>query len=226
MKFLGRLKYYGLGLGLGVVMVFFMFGTRGCDWTPTKRVKSTLQSCRVSANPCLLECSGITNESIYELIYNGKVNFKDSETKGEPKNYVLYNDDVKIGLELNVYDSIAKLTDVYLPKSSCNCSDDVQADVNLPKQYVFEKLMKKGFEFSPKNRCEMACFNLSEEDVLSINVDSEIDYTQSLPYRKPNPGYAVIKTINGKQYLFAIEDGYKARVNTIVEIGVEKNCDC
>ena len=30
------------------------------------------------------------------------------------KNYVLYNDDVKIGLELNVFDSTAKLTDVYL----------------------------------------------------------------------------------------------------------------
>ena len=110
MKFLGRLKFFGVGLSMGVLVVFIMFGTRGCDWTPTNRVKSTIQTMRLAIgenNQCVMSCNNIDNEIIYDLIYNGKVNFKESQTEIEPKNYILYNDDYKIGFDLSTKDSIA-----------------------------------------------------------------------------------------------------------------------
>ena len=40
--FLKRLKYYGLGFGIGTVFLFFFFENRGCSWMPSNRVKSNV----------------------------------------------------------------------------------------------------------------------------------------------------------------------------------------
>ena len=231
MKFLGRLRYFGVGLGMGLVVVFAMFGTRGCDWTPTNRVKSAIQGSTLAANAqnqCLLKCNNITDEILYELIYNGKVNFKDSKTRIEPKNYILYSDDYKIGFDLNLKDSTAVVTDLYHQKERCDCveSDDKLFAIHRPKAIIFDELIENGFGLSDKNKCEMKCFGLDETQVYSIFGDGEIDYSLSQLRKGKNARYAITKELNGKTYLFAVEQGYYTRINTIKELGVESGCGC
>lgn len=231
MKFLGRLRYFGVGLGMGLVLVFAMFGTRGCDWTPTNRVKSAIQECTLAANAedqCLLECNSISDEILFDLIYNGKVNFKDSRTKGEPKNYILYNDDYKIGFDLNLADSTAVLTDLYYHEDKCDCAPDGDKlfAIHKPDAIVFSEMIDKGFVLSDKNKCTMSCFGLDETQVRSIFSDGEIDYTQSQLVKGKNPRYAVTKSFKGRAYIFAIGVGYNTRLSTIKEVGVEKECGC
>lgn len=232
MKFFGRLKYYGIGVGMGLMLVFAMFGTRGCDWTPTNRVKSAIQSSRLAANAqmqCMLECNTISDEIIYDLIYNGKVNFKDSKTDSEPKNYILYNDEYKIGFDLNVKDSTAVVTDLYYHEEKCDCPNEMAINliaIHKPNAIIFSELLEKGFELSEKNQCEMNCHNLSETDVRSIFEDGKIDYNQSQLKKGENPRYAITKSFNGKDFIFAIEKGYNTRLNAIKILGEEKECGC
>jgi len=40
--FLRRLKYYGIGFGIGLLFVFFIFKQKGCSWTPGNRVKEAV----------------------------------------------------------------------------------------------------------------------------------------------------------------------------------------
>lgn len=229
MKFLGRLKYYLTGFGLGAIMVYFMFGTRGCDWTPTNRVKNMFKASSVlvsEANKCKMACYGIDNSTVFDLIYNGKVNFKDSKTKEEPKNYVFYNSDYKLGFDVNAQDSVVVLTNFFNQDKACNCDSTSNKLVQLfiSDELLFASMIDKGIEISDKAKCEMSCYNLTEEQAMGIFKDGKVDYTQSVPNRKPNPGYAITKVINGEEFLFAVEVGYKIRINKIVSMS--KECGC
>lgn len=41
-NFWRRLRYYGIGFGIGLIFVIFFFQNRGCSWTPSNRVKTAL----------------------------------------------------------------------------------------------------------------------------------------------------------------------------------------
>ena len=41
-KFLRRLKFYAVGLGIGTIFTFMIFGNRGCSWLPDNRVKNMI----------------------------------------------------------------------------------------------------------------------------------------------------------------------------------------
>lgn len=231
MKFLGRLKYYLGGFFIGAIMVYFMFGTRGCDWTPTNRVQSAFKACDVLISEqkrCEMKCHNLDEKIIFDLIYNGKVNFKDSRTNTDIKNYILYNKTHKVGFDLNLRDSVAVVTDFYNVDGSCQCDtlSEKLSVLMLPKEMIFSQMKENGIEFLDKNRCEFSCYGISENDVLQVFEDGEIDYSQSVPDRKPNAGYAITKTINGNNYLFAVEMGYKTRITKIIRIGDTLVCDC
>ena len=231
MKFLGRLKYYLGGFLLGAIMVYFMFGTRGCDWTPTNRVQGAFKACDVLISEqkrCEMQCHNIDENIVFDLIYYGKVNFKDSRTNTDIKNYILYNKKYKIGFDLNLQDSVAIVTDFYNVDGVCKCDSlsEKLSVLMLPKDMIFSQMKESGIEFSDKNRCEFSCYGISEQDVMQIFENGEIDYAQSAPKRKPNAGYAITKTINGNHYLFAVEMGYKTRITKIIRVGDSVVCDC
>jgi hypothetical protein len=231
MKFWRRLRYYLVGFSLGAMMVYAMFGTRGCDWTPTNRVKSAFKMCDIAiseAKLCEMNCHGIDKQVVFDLIQKGKVNFKDSRTQTEVKNYILYNKTHKIGFDLNLQDSLAVVTDFYGYTTQCSCDSlsNNLASLTRPEHMVFAEMLEKGVELNDKNRCEMNCYGITEKQLMSIFEDGIIDYAQSVPKRRPNPGYAIKKSINGNDYLFAVEVGYKTRITKIVELSTEKTCNC
>ena len=83
----------------------------------------------------------------------------------------------------------------------CDKNISLLIAINTPKAILFEKMIEKKIVISGKNNCEMKCHNLTEAEVRSIFNDGDIDYSLSVPNRKPNPGYAITKEFNGKTWL-------------------------
>ena len=87
-----RLRYYGIGFGIGCVFVFFFFQNRGCSWLPSNRVKNAIldRVIVVSDNTQkTLEEKGISNEEVIELLNNGDVDFQKSDKDSDSKVYAI-----------------------------------------------------------------------------------------------------------------------------------------
>ena len=92
-SFIRRLKYYGIGFGIGLVLVFFFFQNRGCSWLPGNRVKNAILE-RVLVLPDsewkFMEQSGITEDEIISVLNDGDILYdKSRKDDGELKSYVL-----------------------------------------------------------------------------------------------------------------------------------------
>ncbi len=91
-NFARRLKYYGIGFGLGIVFVVFFFQNRGCSWTPANRVKTVLLE-RVIALPESQEATMKLKktEDLLKFIEDADIDFKASKKVDPNKYYKLTN---------------------------------------------------------------------------------------------------------------------------------------
>ena len=85
-----------LGVGLGVVMVYFFFGDRDiqCSYFPNDRVLSDLRKKDLGYSPTVEKQinSGEINDSLLTwALERGKVNFEESNTRKEPCGNYLIN---------------------------------------------------------------------------------------------------------------------------------------
>lgn len=91
-NFLRRLKYYGIGFGIGCIFVFFFFRNRGCSWTPENRVKNSILDRVITANDVewqFIQSKGFTAEDIEQVLNDGDVVFSESKKDGDTKVYVI-----------------------------------------------------------------------------------------------------------------------------------------
>src|SRR5690554_2393523 len=83
-----RIRLFSIGIGLGLLIVYFYFGDRELNtWTPQSRVIAAIDSAEVSITPranCQLKCLGITKDQAEEFALASKVNFSESNPKHEP----------------------------------------------------------------------------------------------------------------------------------------------
>jgi hypothetical protein len=80
--FLRRLFYYLIGVGIGLIFVFFVFGNRGCSWLPQNKVKETIN------HKILISASkNIPNNSLRKILEESEVNFDKSNKKSSFKTY-------------------------------------------------------------------------------------------------------------------------------------------
>lgn len=89
---LRRLKYYGIGFGIGMIFVFFFFQNRGCSWLPENRVKNSILDRLVvvsESNAELMKAEGIDDDFIVGLLNDGDVDFSASQKREESKVYVI-----------------------------------------------------------------------------------------------------------------------------------------
>lgn len=88
--FLRRLKYYGLGFGIGTIMVMALFDNKGCSWFPSNRVKDNLFSRMIVANASSfaeIKGQGFSKTQFLKTIQNGDVDFGKSKKQGLDKVY-------------------------------------------------------------------------------------------------------------------------------------------
>jgi hypothetical protein len=81
--FLRRLFYYLIGVGIGLIFVFFVFGNRGCSWLPQNKVKETI------THKILISSSKkIPIQNIQKILDDSEVNFEKSNKNTPFKSYL------------------------------------------------------------------------------------------------------------------------------------------
>ena len=131
MTFLQRLKFYGFGLFLGILMVYAMFGTRSCT-TPNemKMQELVFQHFELSEKAqCKLKCLR-KNEALLKVeLRHFEVNYDLSAVRKEPcGEYFIEPKEphrAQYNYKILMYDcdTITRINDISItdPNLSCNC---------------------------------------------------------------------------------------------------------
>lgn len=91
-NFLRRLKYYGIGFGIGMLFVFFFFKNKGCAWTPSNRVKSAIFERIIvlsDSEEKKLSAMHITNKEFLQILRDSDIDFQKSKKSSRLKVYHL-----------------------------------------------------------------------------------------------------------------------------------------
>src|SRR5690554_2057274 len=103
-----RLRYYLTGLLIGTIFVSILFKDRGCSWTPTNRVKNSIQDKIIVFPEDQLDALneiGINKENIYRFLVHGNVDFSGSLKDKFPKVYIIEeNDSIPQRLQFSLYE--------------------------------------------------------------------------------------------------------------------------
>lgn len=117
-----RLKYYGIGFGIGCIFVFFFFQNRGCSWLPSNRVKNSILDRLIVVSDetaKMLKDKGISEKDIVGVLNDGDVYFSESDKANDSKVYVIEKDGLKYCFTLP-YESF--ISEVYLGEDAKSIS--------------------------------------------------------------------------------------------------------
>ena len=98
-----RLKFYGIGFGLGLIFVAFFFQNRGCSWTPSNRVKNAVLDRLIVVSDeteTIMEAKGLKTDDIVQVLNDGDVDFGKSLKEGDSKIYIMEKDGVSYAFTL------------------------------------------------------------------------------------------------------------------------------
>ena len=130
MNFLKRLKFYGFGFGLGLLVVFTMFGTRSCvSPNEQKMLELVFQNFKLSDKAtCKLKCI-MKNDMLLKIeLRHFEVNYDLSDVHKEPCGAYYIQPKQEFAtkynykLIINDCDTISKIDDISIPSTyTCNC---------------------------------------------------------------------------------------------------------
>src|SRR5688572_8337673 len=98
MNFWRRLRFYLIGVAIGLVVSFSFFKNRGCGWLPGNRILNTLSGSMIlvtDSTRCLMDCNNVSDEDVFRMFVDGDVLFSESQTRENPKIYVVQGERVK-----------------------------------------------------------------------------------------------------------------------------------
>lgn len=127
MNFNQRLLRYLIGVMIGLLIVYALFGDRNwTGWTPGNRVLKELREGSLHKSEraqCQMDCLGISDAAVKTMLTTGKVSFSESNARSTPRVYVVKNDLLQMTFELS--DSSAHLISARLldNPNGCPCSE-------------------------------------------------------------------------------------------------------
>lgn len=208
-RFRQRLKFYLVGLTIGLLLVFMIFGNRGCSWLPGNRVKNMIAEKELFTGDSLwdvMKCSGLSASDIYSLLNEaGDVNFSKSETQSEPKKYLLEGekDNKVMNVTYALYDSTAEVIDFYIegaPACTSLLSNKNKRIIPLPDEDVRAIISQHELRILNTAQCQMECLGITEEELLHFHESAEFSVEGSRPRLYPNPEYRMKGIIKGTEY--------------------------
>ena len=108
MNFLNRLKFFLIGISLGLFLVFSIFKEREWSWLPENKIKKFLLDNPIKINLKKSELSNINDDfsrNIFNVIIYGDVVFSQSTTNTNPKKYLIKYENDSISVDISFKDS-------------------------------------------------------------------------------------------------------------------------
>lgn len=245
MKLKKRIIYYAIGFLLGIVLTIVIFADKDIfGFMPSNRVREDIQNSNIMISPmekARLECMGIDENFIFEMIENADVNFSESQTSFsnekfwidgyeytmEVKKYELEYEDQKLSFWIAPKDSLSILHTI---NQKCNVGEKDNKSLQIlymPEHLLFKKMLEKELWLNKQITCAMECHQITKKDIDELFKTGDILLEESLPARKPNPIYFIKQTINETPYVFWVEIGAtKTRIKYFVNVSgmkLEKN---
>ena len=98
-------------------------------------------------------------------------------------------------------------------------ADDYLEIWQIPDSWVFNQIKARKLYLSPEIECELACHNITQQDLDKMLTDGKVLIDESFPYRTPNPLYFIQLDKNGVKWVFWVEIGQaKVRIKHILDI--------
>ena len=187
-KFINRLKYYGVGFGIGLAFIFIFFQNRGCSWLPENRVKNSILERVIvvsDVEKSILKSKGITNEQVIELLNTGEIDYEKSIKEGKTKIYYLSNDKVKIYFTLpeDNYISEVKFANKAVTKIT-NSASGMGTLIHFPndKDLIYVDTLP----ILAKQQEEVGFIN-QQLILKSLKKFGRVDFAKTLYFKKPKP---------------------------------------
>lgn len=128
MNFLNRLKYYLIGVVLGILMVLAIFKDRKLtSWTPKNQIMKEISSKEMiipEVLRCSLKCYGFpTDEEIILLLDNSMVEYSESDVsdqKNRKYHFSMKESDIQ-WINLTIHEEFIAINQVKSDAASCNC---------------------------------------------------------------------------------------------------------
>ena len=207
-RFRDRIKYYLVGFGFGLVIMYMIFGNRGCSWLPENRIKNMIAEKEILIGDSLQEvmnCAQVTNNDIYRLLNeDGDVDLSKSFTNVYPKKYYFTGtkEEKELVIIYALYDSIVEVVDFKFNNNSCisALSNSNKTAVPLPDTDVRTIIESHDIRIMTKADCELKCLKLTEDQVLNFHKTASFDVANSKPREFPNAVYVMLGKIGATTY--------------------------
>jgi hypothetical protein len=130
MNFSTRLKFYGIGFGIGLLMVYAMFGTRSCTTPGEVKIGQLMsQTMELSAlADCKLKCADKNKDLLRLELRHFEINYDLSKVHNEPCGQYFIQPKEEFAKEynytliMNDCDTITRIYDINIPsKAGCTC---------------------------------------------------------------------------------------------------------
>lgn len=191
-SFVKRLKYYGIGFGIGLIFVFFFFQNRGCSWLPGNRVKNTiLDRVMVISDETALEFDkkGITKDDVIAALNTGDVEFGESDKNDDSKVYVIEHEGNKFLYTLP-YESF--ITEVKLGGNAKETKTSTEGMGTIWRFPIDKNLVY--LDSSKVLDCQLNQLNLKDAKTIfsKIKKSGKIDFEHTDLSVRPKPEHFIV----------------------------------
>lgn len=121
------MKYYLIGVGLGILMVLAIFKDRSfTSWTPKNKINAAIINTPIDNSDwldCYLDCLDLDTNSLKELIIKGSVDYSRSEVENQKdRTYMFEFDNEKLStVRFNISGNLLYFIDFETKEIVCHC---------------------------------------------------------------------------------------------------------
>tara|TARA_B110000046_G_C13003966_1_gene403478 strand:- start:509 stop:1180 length:672 start_codon:yes stop_codon:yes gene_type:complete len=223
MNFLNRLKFFLIGISLGLFLVFSIFKEREWSWLPENKIKKFLLDNPIKINLKKSELSNINDDfsrNIFNVIIYGDVVFSQSTTNTNPKKYLIKYENDSISVDISFKDS-SSLINSFNSYKFCQRNDDLclETTLNMDDLNFFLMLEKLEKKYNKKFNSDMKKYNLNNLHITKNLKTYKNDWKKSNIFKLTNPNYQGTIEIEGNKYEITMEKGNnKLRFKTIIKL--------
>lgn len=225
--FLKRLKYYGIGFCMGLVIVFFFFQNRGCSWLPENRVKNSVLDRVVilsDSEEKLLKQRGFNSYALLELLKDGDVDFSKSKREGDLKAYYISDGKMSAFFTLPAESFVSEIQ--LSPKSARHVKTSASGFGRILRTPNDENLIY--VDTLPKLACQQAEIGLIDQKKMwkLVKKTGKIDFAKSHLSAKPKAEHYLWFTDPKGRKTGIFATWYKNKINVQrIDLSFETGCN-